>query len=200
MHGTLRLLDDAGIEGELAVRETRSGRVEVDADVGPPAVRARGVSPPAGAVGMARVLALVPDLLFGSRLQGALDGCGHEVELLADGAALRAALGDGEAPARKVLVVDLTERGARRRGLVESLAGGRPAGAARARSASTRTWTHARASAPSGGLRPGGAPLAHGARGSGAPRPARLRPVIGRPAECRRERGLDTATPRAACV
>ena len=29
MHGTLRLLDDAGIEGELVVRETRSGRVEV---------------------------------------------------------------------------------------------------------------------------------------------------------------------------
>ena len=29
VHGTLKLLDDAGIEGELAVRETRSGRVEV---------------------------------------------------------------------------------------------------------------------------------------------------------------------------
>jgi hypothetical protein len=29
MHGTLALLDDAGIEGELAVRELRSGRVEV---------------------------------------------------------------------------------------------------------------------------------------------------------------------------
>ena len=29
VHGTLRLLDDAGIEGELAVREVRSGRVEV---------------------------------------------------------------------------------------------------------------------------------------------------------------------------
>ena len=28
-HGTLRLLDDAEIEGELAVREMRSGRVEV---------------------------------------------------------------------------------------------------------------------------------------------------------------------------
>jgi hypothetical protein len=28
-HGTLKLLDDAGIEGELAVREVRSGRVEV---------------------------------------------------------------------------------------------------------------------------------------------------------------------------
>jgi hypothetical protein len=29
VHGTLRLLDEAGIEGELAVRELRSGRVEV---------------------------------------------------------------------------------------------------------------------------------------------------------------------------
>lgn len=29
VHGTLRLLDEAGIEGELAVREIRSGRVEV---------------------------------------------------------------------------------------------------------------------------------------------------------------------------
>ncbi|HEV3228234.1 MAG TPA: hypothetical protein VGY97_02070 [Solirubrobacteraceae bacterium] len=29
VHGTLKLLDDAGIGGELAVREVRSGRVEV---------------------------------------------------------------------------------------------------------------------------------------------------------------------------
>ena len=29
VHGTLKLLDDAGIEGEIAVREVRSGRVEV---------------------------------------------------------------------------------------------------------------------------------------------------------------------------
>jgi hypothetical protein len=28
VHGALRLLDDAGIEGELVVREVRSGRVE----------------------------------------------------------------------------------------------------------------------------------------------------------------------------
>lgn len=28
-HGTLKLLDDAGIEGELVVREVRSGRAEV---------------------------------------------------------------------------------------------------------------------------------------------------------------------------
>jgi hypothetical protein len=29
VHGTLKLLDDAGIAGELAVREVREGRVEV---------------------------------------------------------------------------------------------------------------------------------------------------------------------------
>ncbi len=29
VHGTLKLLDDAGITGEIAVREVRSGRVEV---------------------------------------------------------------------------------------------------------------------------------------------------------------------------
>jgi hypothetical protein len=29
VHGALRLLDDAGIEGELVARQTRSGRVEV---------------------------------------------------------------------------------------------------------------------------------------------------------------------------
>jgi hypothetical protein len=29
VHGALRLLDDAGIHGELALRETRAGRVEV---------------------------------------------------------------------------------------------------------------------------------------------------------------------------
>jgi hypothetical protein len=29
VHGTLKLLDEAGLEGEMVVRETRSGRVEV---------------------------------------------------------------------------------------------------------------------------------------------------------------------------
>ena len=30
VHGALKLLDDAGIEGELALRELRTGRVEVE--------------------------------------------------------------------------------------------------------------------------------------------------------------------------
>src|SRR5437763_14284366 len=36
VHGTLRLLDDAGIAGELAVREVRSGRGEVTHSWGRP--------------------------------------------------------------------------------------------------------------------------------------------------------------------
>jgi hypothetical protein len=35
-HGTLKLLDDAGIDGELALREVRQGRVEVIQDWGRP--------------------------------------------------------------------------------------------------------------------------------------------------------------------
>ena len=57
---------------------------------------------------MARVLALVPDLLFGSRVQGDLTAAGHEVELIGDEARLRARLGDGDSFA-DVLVVDLTD-------------------------------------------------------------------------------------------
>ena len=48
---------------------------------------------------MARVVALVPDLLFGSRVQAMLREAGHEVELVSSL--------DGAAPA-DVVVVDLT--------------------------------------------------------------------------------------------
>ncbi|HEY5145026.1 MAG TPA: hypothetical protein VII98_16105 [Solirubrobacteraceae bacterium] len=51
---------------------------------------------------MAGVVALVPDLLFGSRVQAALTGAGHEVRLVSEPAAARAALGQAD-----VLVVDL---------------------------------------------------------------------------------------------
>jgi hypothetical protein len=37
VHGALKLLDDAGLEGELAVRELRAGRVEVTNMWGRPA-------------------------------------------------------------------------------------------------------------------------------------------------------------------
>jgi DNA-binding NarL/FixJ family response regulator len=57
-----------------------------------------------------RVLALVPDLLFGSNLQGQLAAGGHEVTLLADAERLRHEL-DAHADAERiVLIVDLTQQ------------------------------------------------------------------------------------------
>jgi DNA-binding NarL/FixJ family response regulator len=58
---------------------------------------------------MARVLALSGDLLFGSRVQGALALAGHDVELIADEARLRERLSDPAAAAADVLIVDLTD-------------------------------------------------------------------------------------------
>lgn len=52
---------------------------------------------------MARVVAFVPDLLFGSNVVGALRAAGHEPALVADPGALREALVGADA-----LVVDLT--------------------------------------------------------------------------------------------
>jgi CheY-like chemotaxis protein len=52
---------------------------------------------------VARVLAFVPDLLFGSNVLGALSAAGHEVSLVSDGEGLRRGLDTAE-----VLVVDLT--------------------------------------------------------------------------------------------
>jgi hypothetical protein len=61
---------------------------------------------------MARVLVLTRDLLFGSRVQGALALAGHDVELIADEPLLRERLedsGDPSGPAVDVVVVDLTD-------------------------------------------------------------------------------------------
>ena len=64
---------------------------------------------------MAFVLALVPDLLFGSQVQGMLTAAGHEARLAGSEQAVLDAVGEAD-----VLVVDLTAdtRGA---DLVESL-------------------------------------------------------------------------------
>jgi hypothetical protein len=70
---------------------------------------------------VARVLALVPDLLFGSRVQGALTAAGHEVELIGDEGRLRERLGDGASAVAMVLVVDLTDAGLDGAGIVEAL-------------------------------------------------------------------------------
>jgi DNA-binding NarL/FixJ family response regulator len=70
---------------------------------------------------MARVLALVPDLLFGSRVQGALAAAGQEVELIGDEQRLRERLRDREAPAGEVLIVDLTDERLDGAAILESL-------------------------------------------------------------------------------
>ncbi len=72
---------------------------------------------------MARVLALVPDLLFGSRVQGGLTAAGHEVELIGDEDGLRDRLRDAGPPAPAVLIVDLTNEDLDGSTLVESLSG-----------------------------------------------------------------------------
>lgn len=65
---------------------------------------------------MARVVAFIPDLLFGSRVQAMLDAGGHVVELVGDAGAVRDALTDAT-----VLVVDLTDEEFRGAELMESL-------------------------------------------------------------------------------
>jgi DNA-binding response OmpR family regulator len=72
---------------------------------------------------MAHVLALVPDLLFGSRLLGTLTAAGHEVELVTDQGRLRERLADGSAPRPAVLVLDLTDEDLKGAELLESLGG-----------------------------------------------------------------------------
>jgi len=79
---------------------------------------------------VARVLALVPDLLFGSQVQGALRSAGHEVELTGDPGLVRERLAHPEqAPA--VVVVDLTDAAFAGAELVRSLAADGALGGAR---------------------------------------------------------------------
>jgi hypothetical protein len=68
---------------------------------------------------MARVVAFIPDLLFGSRVQAALLADGHEVELVGDHETVRASL-----MGARVLVVDLTDDAFHGAELVESLSVG----------------------------------------------------------------------------
>ncbi len=69
---------------------------------------------------MARVVALIPDLLFGSRVQASLAAAGQEVELIADPARLADRLGD-DTRMCDVLVVDLTNPDLDGPALVEAL-------------------------------------------------------------------------------
>jgi hypothetical protein len=67
---------------------------------------------------MARVIAFVPDLLFGSQVQGALLAAGHEVQLVSHESDL-----PGASDGTDVLVVDLTDDVTRRVSLLETLLG-----------------------------------------------------------------------------
>ncbi|MGO8907469.1 MAG: hypothetical protein ACLQMH_17865 [Solirubrobacteraceae bacterium] len=80
---------------------------------------------------MTVVLALVPDLLFGSRVQGTLTAAGHEVELIAHEDGLRSRLEDYAAPAAAVVLVDLTSDELDGAELIESLSGAGMLGRAR---------------------------------------------------------------------
>jgi CheY-like chemotaxis protein len=68
---------------------------------------------------MARVAALIPDLLFGSKVQSALEGAGHEVDLITGALEAWDEIGGID-----VLVVDLTSPDVDGIELFESLATG----------------------------------------------------------------------------
>jgi hypothetical protein len=65
---------------------------------------------------MAQVLAFIPDLLFGSQVQGSLRAGGHTVDLVGDENGVLAGLRWAD-----VLILDLTDDPARRAGLLQSL-------------------------------------------------------------------------------
>ncbi len=76
---------------------------------------------PEHADAQAVVLLVTGDLLFGSRVQGALQAAGHRVEMVADEQGVRARL---DAPARaavSLLVVDLTDEALQGAAIVGSL-------------------------------------------------------------------------------
>jgi CheY-like chemotaxis protein len=68
---------------------------------------------------VARAVTLVPDLLFGSRVQSSLTGAGHEVLAAASPEQLRSRLDGADRPL--VLVVDLTDEQLDGAGVLEAL-------------------------------------------------------------------------------
>ena len=109
-HGTLKLLDDAGIARRArAARDARGPRRD-DPGLGPPGVVPARVPAPARAV-VARVVAVFDDLLLGSNVLGMLRAAGHDATLTGGA--------DVQPDGADVLVVDLAagdvRRGRRRR-------------------------------------------------------------------------------------
>ena len=81
VRGTLALLDDQGITGHARAARGALRPRGGHADVGPSRVGAPGVRPPPRAVAprWRASRCICPDLLFGSKLRGALAAAGHEV-------------------------------------------------------------------------------------------------------------------------
>jgi hypothetical protein len=67
---------------------------------------------------MARVVAFIPDLLFGSNVVGALQAAGHEPVLVSDADAIRQ-----EVPGAQLLVADLTADASERLEQLEGIPG-----------------------------------------------------------------------------
>jgi hypothetical protein len=80
---------------------------------------------------MARAIVLTGDLLFGSRVQGALAAAGHDVEIVGDQPGLRVHLADHSAGPAAVLVVDLTDERLDGAGALQALRSGGELGSTR---------------------------------------------------------------------
>jgi PleD family two-component response regulator len=96
---------------------------------------------------VARVVALIPDLMFGSRVQEALTSAGHEVSLVSHEDDARA-----QAPEADVFVVDLVDESFDGATLVESMLMGRELGSTRSLGVYAHTDTEARRRAEQAGL------------------------------------------------
>ena len=94
----------------------------------------------------------IPDLLFGSRVQGDLSAAGHEVELIGDEARLRARLAEAGKPAADVLVVDLTDGQLAGAVLVEALSAEGALGSLRTLGFYSHVDAHARERAEQAGF------------------------------------------------
>ena len=88
VHAALKLLDESGIDGEMArprgahrdgSRSTRCGGGPSPCARSSVSSAASRATPP-----VARVVAFIPDLLFGSNVLGALQAAGHEAVLVSD--------------------------------------------------------------------------------------------------------------------
>jgi CheY-like chemotaxis protein len=96
---------------------------------------------------MARVVALVPDLLFGSKLQGMLAAAGHDVALVSSPEGARAAAGGID-----LLVVDLFSDSDVAIALVEGMRADGTLGGARVLAAYAHTAPEVRAAALAAGF------------------------------------------------